>query len=72
MNNYKETIFKILDKLNNKYKDDVSNIPKIEDKKYIDVKKYKQEYYLRNIEIYRKRNKEYREEKKLNRNVPED
>ena len=28
--------------------------------KYTDVKEYKRQYYLKNIEIYRERNKQYR------------
>jgi len=35
----------------------------------IDVKEYKKQYYQNNIEIYRKRNKEYREKKKLEKKI---
>lgn len=43
-----------------------ANIPRIEKiNKIDDIKQYKRNYYIANIEIYRERNKEYRHRKKL-------
>ena len=62
-------MFEMLDKLHDKNKEDnfyiPCNIPKIQtEEKYTDVKEYKRNYYLHNVEIYRQRNKAYRERKK--------
>lgn len=38
------------------------------EEKYTDVKEYKRQYYLKNIEIYRERNRNYRLNKKNNIN----
>jgi len=57
-------MFKTLDAM---YKKSLSeeitpcNIPKICVEKYTDVKEYKRQYYLKNIETYRQRNEKYRQ-----------
>jgi hypothetical protein len=40
------------------------NIPKSVEQKYTEIKEYKRQYYLINIEIYRERNKAYRQRMK--------
>jgi len=42
--------------------------PKICGDKITDIKEYKRMYYLQNIEIYRERNKQYRLNKKQQKN----
>jgi len=60
--------FETLDKFHNKYKTDFFipvEKPKICKEKTSDIKEYKRQYYLININTYTKRNKEYRQRKKL-------
>ena len=59
-------MFEMLDKLHEKNKVEESpvNIPKICNEKYTDVKEYKRQYYLKNLFIYRERNRLYRDQKK--------
>lgn len=62
-------MFEMLDKLyeKNKIEEPPVNIPKICNEKYTDIKEYKRQYYLRNLLIYKERNRLYRESKKANR-----
>jgi hypothetical protein len=59
-------MFEMLDKLHekNKVEEPPVNIPKICNEKYTDVKEYKRQYYLKNLFIYRERNRLYRDQKK--------
>lgn len=62
-------MFKMLDELyrESKNNDIITpiNIPKIQnEEKYTDIKQYKRDYYLQNLQIYKERNKAYREKKK--------
>ena len=63
-------MFDFFDKLNEQYKSKNEiiscNIPKISREKITDMKEYKRLYYIRNYEIYKKRNEAYRERKKNN------
>lgn len=62
----------MLDKMYNDNKK-LDNIPverpKKCEEKYTDVKEYKRQYYLINIETYRERNKQYRERKKAEKKI---
>lgn len=61
-------MFEMLDALHNKNKIDEVIIPVEEPKNAIDktteIKCYKRNYYLHNLQIYKERNKAYREKKK--------
>jgi len=64
-------MFAMLDQLHNKYKKDDEMVEDNNKRKYVvkeikcaNIKEYKHQYYLDNIEIYRQRNKAYRERKK--------
>jgi hypothetical protein len=61
-------MFEMLDALHEKNKKEEIIIPVEVPKNCIDkisdVKEYKRQYYLKNIEIYRERNKQYRLRKK--------
>jgi hypothetical protein len=62
-------MFEMLDQLHKKHPVEnnfyiPANIPKPVEQKYTDVKEYKRQYYLINIEIYRARNKAYRQRMK--------
>jgi len=65
-------MFEMLDKMYNDNKK-LDNIPverpKKCEEKYTDVKEYKRQYYLINIETYRERNKQYRERKKAEKKI---
>jgi len=70
-------MFEMLDKM---YKDSLTNEdapvnrPKVCRDKCSDIKEYKRQYYLRNLLLYKERNRLYREfkkaERKANRNDP--
>lgn len=68
----------MLDKLyyESKIEEPPVNIPKICNEKCTDIKEYKRQYYLKNLFIYKERNRLYREqkkaEKKANHNAPDD
>ena len=63
-------MFEMLDKM---YKDSLTNEdapvnrPKVCRDKCSDIKEYKRQYYLKNLLIYRERNRLYREQKKAER-----
>jgi len=61
-------MFEALDKLDKQYKNDKIDIPievpKNAIDKTTDIKNYKRNYYLQNIEIYTERNRLYRLRKK--------
>jgi len=66
-------VFFVLDKLEQKYKDDTIIMPpvpkptkpkKTEAEKALEMKEYKKQYYLENKQKYVDRNKQYRLEKK--------
>lgn len=61
-------MFEMLDKLYKKNLDDEYYVPVEEPKncqeKYSDIKEYKRQYYLKNLEKYKERNKKYRTENK--------
>lgn len=62
----------MLDKMyNDNKKLDVIPVEKAKkcEEKYTDVKEYKRQYYLINIETYRERNKQYRERKKAEKKI---
>jgi len=69
MNSYLVNMFKRLDQLHEKYKKDdesptyIKEIKK-EKKKIEDIKQYKKEYYIKNYEVYKERNRVYREKAK--------
>lgn len=62
----------MLDKMYNENKTEIK-IPVEQPKNCIDkiseVKEYKRQYYLINIETYRERNKQYRERKKAEKKI---
>jgi hypothetical protein len=65
-------MFEMLDKLyKDNLKDEITpvNIPKICSEKYTDIKEYKRQYYLHNFEIYKERNRLYRQRKKEEKGV---
>jgi hypothetical protein len=61
-------MFDMLTALHEKYKKEEVIIPVEEPKNAVDktndVKQYKRNYYLHNLQIYKERNKAYREKKK--------
>lgn len=59
-------MFEMLDKMykETKIEEPPVNIPKICNEKYTDIKEYKRQYYLKNLFIYKERNRLYREQKK--------
>ena len=69
MNSYLVNMFKKLDQLHEKYKQDEESPTylkeiKKEKKKIEDIKQYKKEYYVKNYEVYKERNRNYREKVK--------
>jgi hypothetical protein len=71
-------VFTMLDKLDQKYKDDTPIITKFkrpkkpeksEEQKAEEMKEYKKQYYLENKQRYAERNKLYRLEKKIKNNI---
>ena len=62
-------MFEMLDKMykDSKIEDPPVNRPKVCRDKCSDIKEYKRQYYLRNLLIYRERNRLYREQKKAER-----
>jgi len=69
MNSFLEKIFRKLDDLNNKYKGEDKIPVYLEEvknckEKIDDIKQYKRDYYIRNYDIYKERNRLYRERKK--------
>lgn len=62
-------MFEMLDKMykDSKIEDAPVNRPKVCRDKCSDIKEYKRQYYLKNLLIYRERNRLYRESKKAER-----
>ena len=69
---------RLFDFLENLHKESEKNIvvpvekPKPVRDKTTDIKEYKRQYYLQNLETYRKRNEEYRERKRLEKEANKD
>lgn len=62
-------MFEMLDKMykDSKIEDAPVNRPKVCRDKCSDIKEYKRQYYLRNLLLYKERNRLYREQKKAER-----